>query len=307
MNHPRSAFGAPPRGGDPSGRAKPVRGVHSVRWRRLVCAVSVALLAACHGAPQRVQTQTAPLPDRVALPAGYRLVWADEFDAPGLPDPKRWVHDTGRNREGWYNRELQYYSGPRAANAEVRGGRLHLTARAETLSSAPDWGGQRYTSARLITRGTGDWTYGFFEIRAKIPCGRGTWPAIWTVGSDGRWPEDGELDILEHVGQRPGRVFSTVHTAAGSGSWGSGADLMLPDVCTAFHDYQMHWTPTHVDFAIDGRPHYRYLNHGGKAWPFDRPQFLILNIAIGGDLGGEVDDAALPATMEVEHVRVWQR
>lgn len=275
--------------------------------KRLWSMASAVLLAACQSAPQRVQPQTAPLPDRVAVPAGYKLVWADEFDTPGLPDPKRWVHDTGRNREGWYNRELQYYSGPRAANAEVRDGRLVITARAESLRDAPDWGGQRYTSARLVTRGTGDWTYGFFEIRAKIPCGRGTWPAIWTVGSGGRWPEDGELDILEHVGQRPGQVFSTVHTQAGSGSFGSGAERTLATACTAFHDYQMHWTPTHVDFAIDGVPHYRYLNHGGAAWPFDRPQFLILNIAIGGDLGGEVDDAALPAVMEVEHVRVWQR
>lgn len=265
-------------------------------------------LSACQApapAPARVQERTAPLPAQLAVPAHYRLAWADEFDTPGLPDPARWVHDTGRNREGWHNHELQYYSGPRAANAEVRDGRLHLTARLESLREAPDWGGQRYTSARLITRGKAAWTYGFFQVRARLPCGRGSWPAIWMLG-EGPWPDAGELDILEHVGQRPARVFSTVHTRAGSGAWGSGGERTLDDACTALHDYQMHWTPTHIDFGIDGVPHYRYLNHGGAAWPFDAPQFLILNLAIGGDLGGPVDDAALPLTMEVDHVRVWQ-
>ena len=245
---------------------------------------------------------------KLALPVGHALVWSDEFNRPGLPDPARWVHDTGRNKDGWYNNELQYYSGPRADNAVVREGRLHITARKESLRQMPDWGGQAYSSARLITRGKAAWTYGFFEVRARMPCGKGTWPAIWTLGSGGRWPADGELDILEHRGSRPDRIFSTVHTQAGSGGQGRGAEIDLPSVCGRFHDYQMLWTPQMVRFGVDGVEHFRYLNPGtGRdAWPFDAPQFLILNLAIGGDLGGPVDDAIFPVTMEVDHVRVYQ-
>jgi beta-glucanase (GH16 family) len=270
--------------------------------RRALFAAALMATAALAGCATRV---TEPL----LRPPGYQLVWADEFDTPGLPDPARWTHETQRNRDGWYNNEQQYYSPPRAENAVVRDGRLVITARHEALREAPDWGGQAYTSARLVTRGQGDWTGGFFEVRARIPCGAGIWPAIWTVGSGGRWPEDGELDILEHIGHRPGRVFSTVHTAAGSGGNGQGAARQLDDVCERFHDYQMLWTPQAIRFGIDGVEHFRHANPGTgpKAWPFDAPQFLILNIAIGGDLGGAVDDRIFPVTMEVEHVRVYQR
>ena len=114
------------------------------------------------------------------VPAGYALVWSDEFDTPGLPDPAKWKYDTFRNQEGWFNNEKQYYAAGREKNARVVNGRLVIEAHAEDISSAryADWGKQKYTSARLITQGLGDWTYGFFEIRAKLPCGRGTWPAI---------------------------------------------------------------------------------------------------------------------------------
>lgn len=244
----------------------------------------------------------------LSVPAGYALVWSDEFDKDGMPDPARWVYDTHMNKAGWHNRELQYYSGPRAENARVQGGRLIITARKESLSAAPDWGGQRYTSTRLLTQGKGEWTYGYFEIRAKVPCGKGTWPAIWLLNSKVDWPAAGELDIMEHVGKEPGRVFSTVHTAANHAGQAIGAATQLDTVCTAFHDYQMHWTADWVRFAIDGKVHFEYRNsrQGRDRWPFDMPQFLILNIAIGGDLGGAVDDTVFPVSMEIEHVRVYQ-
>ncbi len=244
----------------------------------------------------------------LAVPGGYRLVWSDEFDTDGLPDPAKWAYDTGMNKAGWHNRELQYYAGPRLENAAVKAGRLVISARKESLSSARDWGGQRYTSTRLITQGKRDWTYGFFEIRAKLPCGQGTWPAIWMLNRDVVWPAGGELDIMEHIGREPGRVFSTVHTAAGHGGKGSGAARQVSDACTAFHDYQMHWTAETIRFGIDGVPHFEYRNprQGSERWPFDAPQFLILNIAVGGDLGGAVDDGVFPVSMEVEHVRVYQ-
>ncbi len=241
------------------------------------------------------------------VPPNYKLVWADEFDIDGLPDPGKWDHDTSRNKVGWHNNELQYYSAPRAANARVEGGRLIITARKETLSVA-DWGGQRYTSSRLRTRGKADWTYGFFEVRAKLPCGKGTWPAIWTLGSKGRWPEDGELDIMEHVGSDPQRVSSAIHTAAGHGGQGVVGAARIADGCAEFHRYQMHWTADEVIFGVDGFAHLRYprLDVGRRAWPFDGSQFLLLNIAIGGDLGGEVDDRIFPVAMEVDYVRVYQ-
>lgn len=242
------------------------------------------------------------------VPAGYALVWSDEFDRDGLPDAAKWVYDTERNKVGWHNHERQYYAGARAENAVVRDGKLVITARKEALSDQPDWGGQRYTAARLSTGGKAEWTYGFFEVRARLPCGRGTWPAIWMLGSGGRWPDVGELDIMEQVGSAPTRVFSTVHTLAGSGGSGKGADAQVPDACGAFHDYQMHWTAQDIRFGIDGVTHFRYINPrtGARAWPFDAAQYVILNIAIGGDLGGEVDDAIFPVTMEVDHVRIYQ-
>ena len=277
--------------------------------RRAAWLAAVSLAACCTSAQAQPAPPAPASLDALAVPAGYTLVWFDEFTKPGAPDPAKWSYDTGRNKAGWYNHELQYYSADRAENAAQSDGRLVITARRESLSSAPDWGRQRYTSARLLTRGKAEWTYGFFEIRAKVACGKGTWPAIWMLGSRGDWPAGGELDILEHIGHQAGRVFSTVHTAAGSGANGMGAAVQLPDVCTAFHNYQMHWTAQSIRFGIDGVAHFEYLNPGtGSArWPFDAPQFLILNIAIGGDLGGKVDNGIFPVQMEIDHVRVYQR
>lgn len=266
------------------------------------CAILCAAASYCGTA---VAAKQAP---PIGLPEGYALVWSDEFDVPGLPDASKWDYDTGMNKAGWYNKELQYYARDRAANAVVRDGMLVITARKEDLADAPDWGGQHYSSARLLTRGKADWTYGYFEFRAKLPCGRGTWPAIWTVGSGGRWPEDGELDIMEQIGSRPSRVFSTVHMAAGSGGLGKGAGSQISAPCSSFHTYHMLWTAEDIRFGVDGIERFRYRNPhtGSAAWPFDAPQFLIFNIAIGGVLGGPVDDAIFPVRMEVDYVRIYQ-
>lgn len=264
------------------------------------------LLAGCATAPAPLPQAT---PLALGIPAGYALVWSDEFSANGLPDKSKWVYDTGMNKQGWHNRELQYYSGPRAENAEVRDGKLVITARKEQRPAAADWGGQRYTSSRMLTLGKAEWTYGYFEIRAKLPCGKGTWPAIWMLNSAIVWPAGGELDIAELVGREPTQVFSTVHTASGSGGKGSGAATEVLDACTAFHVYQMHWTPQQARFGIDGKTHFVHKNAGtGKAqWPFDTPQFLLLNIAVGGDFGGAVDDSIFPVRMEIDYVRVYQQ
>lgn len=239
----------------------------------------------------------------------YQLVWADEFDRDGLPDPTKWSWDTHANKTGWYNRELQYYAADRAENARVEDGLLIITARRETLADRADYGGQRYTSARLITKGKAEWTYGMIEVRAKLPCGKGSWPAIWMLGATANWPDGGEIDIMEHVGQTPGDVFGTIHNRSTAGTYGNGGKIRVGDACTAFHDYQMVWTPDAISFAVDGKAYHRYRNAGtGTAqWPFDQPQYLLLNLAIGGAMGGAVDDTIFPAQFEIDHVRVYQR
>ena len=261
----------------------------------------LAAPAAAASAPVTV----APL---IAAPAGYVLVWADEFDVDGLPDPAKWDYDTDRNRLGWYNNELQYYARDRLENARVSGGRLLITARQESLGSLPDWGGQSYSSARLVTRGRASWTYGFIEIRAKLPCGVGTWPALWTLGTRGTWPLDGEIDILEQVGSNPTRIFGTIHTQQ-SGGTGTGGATQVADACSQFHNYQLRWTPDEIAIGVDGVTYYLGTNPrtGYNAWPFDFAQYLLLNIAIGGDLGGAVNDTIFPVTLEIDHVRVFQR
>jgi len=248
------------------------------------------------------------VPPVVVAPAGYSLVWADEFEVDGLPDPARWDYDTERNKTGWFNNELQYYARERPENARVSGGRLIITARKEDLSSRADWGGQRYSSARLVTRGKASWTYGFVEIRAKLPCGVGTWPALWMLGTRGTWPDDGEIDILEQVGSNPTRIFGTLHTLQ-SGSVGTGGETRIADACSDFHDYQLTWSKDEILIGVDGINYYRSARIAGGygAWPFDFPQYLLLNIAIGGDLGGAVNDSIFPVMLEIEHVRVFQR
>ncbi|MCA1196643.1 glycoside hydrolase family 16 protein [Sphingomonas sp. R647] len=239
----------------------------------------------------------------------YQLVWADEFDRDGLPDATKWSWDTHANKAGWYNNELQYYAADRAENARVENGRLIITARRESLTDRPDHGGQRYTSARLITKGKAEWTYGMIEVRAKLPCGKGSWPAIWMLGATANWPDGGEIDIMEHVGKLPGDVFGTIHTRSTAGTYGNGGKIRVEDACTAFHDYQIVWTPDAISFAVDGKAYHRYRNTGTGAaqWPFDQPQYLLLNLAIGGAMGGEVDDAIFPTRFEIDHVRVYQR
>lgn len=252
---------------------------------------------------------------RIEKPAGYKLVWADEFSGKGLPSPKRWSYDTAFNKRGWHNEEKQYYSGPRAKNARVEKGRLIIEAHAEQLDATrfPDWGGQKYSSSRLITKGKASWTYGYFEARARLPCGRGTWPAIWMLADRQgmKWPADGEIDIMEHVGFDPGVVHQTVHTQAFNHVAGThkGAKAQVPDACEAFHLYQLHWTPSEIRMGIDGRTVFTFAKGSNRAeWPFDGPQYLLLNIAVGGTWGGKegIDDKALPARMEVDYVRVFQ-
>lgn len=262
-------------------------------------------------APVTPPTSVIPLPAG-GVPTGWKQVWADEFDTEGLPDSAKWAYDTEANKTGWYNNELQYYSKERLENSRVTGGKLIIKALREKLTSAADYGGQSYTSARLITRGKAQWAYGFFEIRAKLPCGLGTWPAIWMLGTSGdSWPLVGEIDIMEHVGRKKGEVLGTVHTAAYNHTINTqkGATTMVPDACDVFHNYQLRWDGDAIHVGVDDKYYFKFVNPKDgdvRKWPFDKAQYLLLNLAIGGDLGGPVDDASFPQQFEIDYVRVYQ-
>ncbi len=287
-----------------------------MRSRRLATAAAAAWFL-----PAAAVAQTAALPpvpaatsESIAVPKGARLVWADEFESGRLPDPKRWSYDTSRNREGWYNQELQYYAANRAENARIENGRLVIEARRERLSSQSDYGGQDYSAARLLTRGLASWTYGFVEVRAKLACGKGLWPAIWLLGTDNKagWPHLGEIDVMEMVGWDPQTIHGTIHTSAYNHAQHTqkGATTQVADACTAFHSYQLDWNKDRILIGVDGQAYMRFDNdHRGDpaTWPFDKPQYLLLNVAVGGWGGMQgIDPAAFPSRMEIDYVRVWQ-
>ena len=239
--------------------------------------------------------------------AEFKLVWSDEFDTDGLPDSSNWNYDIG-SRNGWGNNELQYYTS-RKENARVENGILILEARKENFESFG------YTSARIKTRNKGDWKYGKIEVMAKLPMGRGTWPAIWMLPTmEGRmsWPDDGEIDIMEHVGFDPGSIHGTIHTKAYNHTIGTqkGNTINIDDFSDAFHLYTIEWNPDRISWFVDEDRYFVYENEGtGKdAWPFDNPFHLILNIAVGGNWGGQmgVDDSIWPQRMQIDWVRVYQ-
>ena len=282
---------------------------------RAWCAAALLLLGVAPAQAQTLGDSHAAVDEPMARPAGDRLVWADEFDRPGLPDARHWHYDTSRNRAGWYNDEKQYYAAARPENARVAGGNLVITARAERLTGRSDYGGQDYSSARLDLSPGGGWTYGFLEVRAKLPCGGGVWPAIWMLAADpaAGWPAGGEIDVMEHVGWQPGVIHGTIHTDAYNHvkQTQRGASTTIPDACGAFHRYQLDWTPDHLRIGVDDRAFMRFDNDhrdDPKTWPFDKPQSLILNVAVGGwgAQQGGIDPAAFPATMLVDYVRFWQ-
>jgi beta-glucanase (GH16 family) len=245
----------------------------------------------------------------------WRLVWSDEFDYAGLPDPKKWGYDVGGH--GWGNKELQNYTDKRKENARVENGVLIIEARKDGDEKNP------YTSARLVSKGKGDWTYGRFEVKAELPSGRGTWPAIWmlpTRRSYGAayWPDNGEIDIMEHVGYDPDVVHGSAHTKAYYHSIGTQktAKMKVDSARSGFNVYTVEWTPQEIRWYINGRQFFTFGNErlsnpaaDYKQWPFDKPFHLLLNLAVGGNWGGAqgVDESIWPQRMEVDYVRVYQQ
>ena len=247
------------------------------------------------------------------VPAGKKLIWSDEFSTAGLPDSSKWAYDTYRNSVGWFNNEKQYYANARLQNSSIANGVLSITAINERLASAADYGGQNYSSARLITQGKFSFTYGFVEVRAKLPCGLGTWPAIWTLGMPAdTWPEHGEMDLMEQRGFAAGdkgNVLGTLHMPAHYAGGGLSNSIALPDACTAFHKYQLNWNANQIQIGVDGVVYNTYpkpVPATAATWPFDAPQFILLNVAMGGDLGGPVPAGFTSDSMQVDYVRVYQ-
>ena len=266
-----------------------LRGLH----RNWLTALSLGLLLSFAGTQAKAAN---------VLP--WKLVWSDEFNTPGRPDPLKWGFVTGGS--GFGNQELENYT-DRPENSYVENGSLVIEARKENFQ------GNKYTSARLFSKGTG-WTYGRYEIRAKLPVGAGTWPAAWmlptqqTYGTQ-YWPENGEIDIMEHVGRELTQIFSSFHTK--NFNWMKGTQItqtvVVPTVESDFHVYRLDWDADQATISIDDKDVVTFKNPHTEwqDWPFDRNFMFILNVAIGG-LGGTVDDSIFPTKMYVDYVRVYQ-
>jgi len=241
---------------------------------------------------------------------GYKLVWQDEFNYSGLPDSAKWSYDTAGNSAGWGNNEAQFYTVANIKNSHVEDDFLHITAIKE------DVGDKKYTSTRLIS--SANWLYGKIEVNAKLPNGLGTWPAIWMMPGgwsfqDGNWPAVGEIDIMEHVGHDSGVIHASAHSK--DYNWQVQTEktgiITVPDVTEKFHSYILEWTPLEMKAFVDDSLYFEYKNEklGETKWPYDKPYYLILNVAVGGAWGAQkgIDENAFPQTMQIDYVRIYQK
>jgi beta-glucanase (GH16 family) len=235
---------------------------------------------------------------QVTVTVTLTLVWSDEFDTPGNPDPAKWGYDLGGG--GWGNNELQYYTN-RTDNVIISGGTLKIIAKKEAYS------GSAYTSARILSKDKYSFKYGKIEARAKLPAGGGTWPAFWMLGnniSTVNWPACGEIDIMEHLGNQLNKIYGTLHHPGHSGASGDGSNVTISNATTEFHKYTLEWSATAIRISVDDAVFYTFTNTA--ALPFNQNFFIILNVAMGGNFGGTVDPAFTSGTYEVDYVRVYQ-
>jgi len=239
----------------------------------------------------------------------WKLVWHDEFDGVSLATDK-WTYVVGGN--GFGNDELEYYT-DRRQNVYVQNGNLILNALKESYTG-PDGVSREYTSGRIRTKGKFSQAYGRFEARVKIPRGQGIWPAFWMLGDNGeRWPDCGEIDIMENIGREPDTIHGTVHGPGYSGSKGIGTPYKLPNgaaFSADFHIYAVEWTRQSIQWYVDDAL-YKTLTPAdlpvGTRWVYDHPFFLILNVAVGGRWPGSPDQTtSFPQKMYVDYVRVYQ-
>ncbi|MBZ4042964.1 glycoside hydrolase family 16 protein [Flavobacterium hibisci] len=228
------------------------------------------------------------------------LVWSDEFNTDGAPDPSKWGYNLGTGDNGWGNNEKQNYTNA-AANVIVQGGNLKITAKKESS------GGAAYSSARLVSENKFEFKYGKIEVRAKLPTGAGTWPAIWMLGQNyatSPWPACGEIDIMEHVGNNQNVIHGTLHYPGRSGGNADTGSKTIANVSTEFHVYKAVWSPASIKIYTDDTLIHSVANTASL--PFNSDFFLILNVAMGGNLGGNIDPSFTQSSMEIDYVRVYQ-
>ena len=268
----------------------------------------VICMAACSGSkndPKPVVPETNP--PLLVVDKGWTFestaYFADEFETAGKPNSDKWSYDLGGG--GWGNSELEYYTN--GSNVDIADGLLTITAKKEAL------GGMNYTSTRLVSKNTGSMLYGRLEVKAKLPTGTGTWPAIWMLPDDnayGDWPRSGEIDLMEMVGFDPNNVHFTLHNQTYNGANGKGDAKIISTASTDYHIYRIDWTPYAIKSYFDGELIYTYVNDnkGSATWPYDKKFHLLLNIAVGGSWGGQkgVDDTAFPAKMDIDYVRIYK-
>ncbi len=239
------------------------------------------------------------------------LLWNDEFDTSGQPDKENWNLITGNGCPeicGWGNNERQYYTKD-TSNVRIEDGVLIIEAHKVDDE-------RNYTSSKLTSENKGEWKTAYIEVRAKLPYGRGTWPAIWMLPSLERdliWPEDGEIDIMEHVGYNQGQIYGTIHTKAYNhmNHTQKSDSIFIKDADKNFHTYAINWTEEKIEWYVD-EIMYHSISKGEDdqdGWPFTKPYHLILNLAVGGNWGGKygVDDTIWPQRLEVDYVRVYEQ
>ena len=257
----------------------------------------------------KVYQEAQPKPevdDTIIVPEGYELVWNDEFNEGVMPNGDLWYYETGYGDNGWGNNELQNY-----VAGSINGTQIGYVSDGTYKITAQKINGTVY-SIRINTREA--WTYGYFEARLKLPGGKGTWPAFWMMPKNfTSWPADGEIDIMEEVGYRPNWVSSAIHCNAYNGMHNTHktGELFIPTAESGFHVYALEWTEDYLRTYCDGELMFQYLNDGkgNDSWPFNKDFYIKLNLAWGGNWGGAqgVDESALPATYEIDYVRVFQK
>jgi beta-glucanase (GH16 family) len=236
---------------------------------------------------------------------GYELVWADEFNQDGQPDKSRWTYDIGRGDNGWGNQELQYYT-DRPENVTCKDGYLTITTWNESYRDS------EYTSTRMKTLGRFSFRYGILEIRAKLPGGTGIWPALWMLGDNFQtigWPSCGEIDMMEYAGKNKDLIHGSLHSPSSFGGTINTKTTIIKGVEDEFHIYSLEWTEKDISFMVDGNCYYTYSPdvYTSDTWPFDKPFFIIMNVAVGGGFGGPLGDITFPCSMTVDYVKVYQK
>lgn len=231
-------------------------------------------------------------------------IWEDNFDVDGAPDNANWGYDIGTGSNGWGNNESQYYTN-RIENVEAKDGVLRIKAKKE------DYLGSAYTSSRLKTEGKFDFTYGRVDVKAILPSGGGCWPAIWMLGSNigaVNWPACGEIDIMEYTSNSPGSISSAIHNLSSFGNTVNVKKVAIQNETEEFHIYTMIWNEDQIYFLLDDVVYYTYnpIVKNNDNWPFYANQFLILNVAVGGTLGGVIDPGFTESEMVIDYVRVYE-